>query len=206
MTFKSTIPEGISNDWRVESFIISPEEASFHNLRCAINPHHSYGREILSGTYKKLLYKGNIVMSDTPAEIRDHLPFTQTAKGHVLIAGLGLGVVTQMLMLRKCIKSITVIELSQDVINLVGLHILKDSKDSKKDTTIICSDIFKYQPKKRLEELGIEKFSFCWLDIWYSYGADLLKDARVLRKRFSRFVIDRIDIWAEYDSLRAVRF
>ncbi len=55
-------------------------------------------RYIEPGVYYKLTYKGEVIMSNTPAEVNDHLPFIKKANGKVLIAGLGLGmVITELL-------------------------------------------------------------------------------------------------------------
>lgn len=180
-THKVNVPEGKSGDWRIEKFKVSKREAERFNMRCAF-AHGMRGRDISPGTYTRLKQNEAIVMSDTPAEIADHAWFVWEANGHILVAGLGLGMVTGMLAHREEVLSITVIELSEDVITLVGEHCRKDNK-----VKIIQGDIFKWRPHERLAELGITKFDCAWFDIWNELCADLLPEAKTLNRRFGRW-------------------
>ena len=69
--YKVDIPEGQSGDWKVEKFTVSEEEAKLNNLRAAFS-FSDRGREIEPGEYTRLRRNGVVVLSDTPAEIRDH--------------------------------------------------------------------------------------------------------------------------------------
>ena len=68
------VPNGSSGKWSVTEFTID-EVASF---RSALR---DGGRSIPIGTYKSLSNEYGIMMSNTPAEIRDHHPFIKNAKG-----------------------------------------------------------------------------------------------------------------------------
>ena len=125
MNIKSTIPEGQIGDWKVETFEVTKKDATFFNLRQAIN---ARGREIEPGIYTKLTHYGSVIMSDTPSEKRDHMHFLMDAKGDILITGLGLGWMVEALFSKKEVNSITIIEKSQDVINLVGKHLMKNTR------------------------------------------------------------------------------
>lgn len=72
MKIELNIKEGESGDWKVSTFSISAEQAKTFNLRCIMNRNRRY---IEPGVYYKLTYKGEVIMSNTPAEVNDHLPF-----------------------------------------------------------------------------------------------------------------------------------
>ena len=74
------VPDGRSGDWAVETFTVLEKEAEWFNLREAM---HRSRRTIVPGTYKKLTHHGSVIMSNTPAEIRDHFPIIHRGKGHV---------------------------------------------------------------------------------------------------------------------------
>lgn len=80
------VPDGISGDWKVETFQVQEKDIS------QMISMMKYGRGVPAGTYKALKRGGTIVMSNTPDEIRDFSRFVRYAKGSVLVNGLGLGV------------------------------------------------------------------------------------------------------------------
>jgi spermidine synthase len=108
-------------------------------------------RAVIAGGYTKLTCDGAIVMSDTPAEMADHFQFYRKAKGHVLIAGLGLGMVANAVANKPDVKSVTILEISEDVIKLVG-HTLH------KKCTVVHADVMEYKPTR--------KYDYMWIDIW----------------------------------------
>ena len=186
-----SIPEGKSGDWSVSKFSVSQKDAEFHNLRCAINP-RSAGREIEVGEYTQLKRGGCLVMSDVPAEIRDHMSMYYRAKGNVLIAGLGLGWITLAVASKPEVKSITVVELSPDVISLVGPTI---EKQIKQDFKIVQADINEFKPARG------SRFDAVWLDIWNDICSDNLKGMKQLKRRFKR-ISDWVECWSYYETLR----
>jgi len=122
------ISDGKVGDFKVESFFVSEEQAKIFNMKQDIK---GLGRGIISGEYKRLIFKNEVVMSNTPAEIYDHIPFfreVQKRGGHILINGLGLGMCINAVLEFKNIKSITVYELEQDVIDLVAPTFFDDEK------------------------------------------------------------------------------
>lgn len=93
-------------------------------------------------------------------------------EGHVLVAGLGLGLIVYALAANPKVKSITVIEREPDVIELVGHHLPK--------CKIVCADWDKYKPRK--------KFDGVFFDLFVGEGKELFPFAVVrmieLRERF----------------------
>lgn len=149
------VPEGKSGDWEVVRFRINKIDAQFNNIREYI---HSGHRFIKAGTYTRLTKCGNIIMSDTPAEIRDFSKPVRIARQSyrsesrcVLINGLSLGVMLQEILDDNTIEHLTVIENSPDVIKLVATHWKTRYRDR---LTIICDDAFNWKPPKRKDTVS----------------------------------------------------
>lgn len=81
---KVTLPDMTNGEWRVEKFTV--DRVDWHSeLR---------GRSIPQGqSYTRLMRGRDLVMSDTPAEIRDHSYAVASAKDSCLLNGLGIGLV-----------------------------------------------------------------------------------------------------------------
>jgi len=169
MNIHLNLEEGSSGDWKLEKFSISEQQASIFNMRELFNSR----RFINPGNYWKLVYKGETVMSNTSAEIKDHANFINMAKGKILIAGLGLGMVAKALLDKDCVSHITIVEKSSDVIKLVA-PFYQDKRIS-----IINQDIFNFNPK--------EVYDFAWFDIWTYIMSDNYKDMIMLNRKFGRF-------------------
>jgi hypothetical protein len=103
----SDMPEGQQGDWIIERFTVSESAARFDAIR-------SGARSVRAGTYTRLRCGRETVMSDTPAERRDHLGVVWDAHGDVLVTGLGLGLVAVALLRKPEVRAITVIERSAD--------------------------------------------------------------------------------------------
>jgi len=169
MNIEVTVPDGRSGDWTVETFEVGGPEMDAFNLRAMIHPG---GRMIEAGTYKKLCYKGKIIMSNTPAEIQDHLSFIYKAQGNILINGLGLGMALKAILEKPEVKSVTIIEKSQDVIKLVAPTYNKDPR-----VTIHWADAYEWKPPV------MASYDYVWHDIWDDLCIDnLLQMAKLHRK------------------------
>lgn len=165
------VPDGKSGIWSVESFTVSEDAAKFERMRSIF----SGGRGVPAGNYKRLSRSGSCIMSNTPDEIIDLCPFYRTAKGNILINALGLGVALKMILQKPEVISVTVIEKSQDVINLCAPTYLEDKR-----VTIIYDDAFTYKPPKNV-------FYDCvWHDIWDDICSDNLKEMEKLHRRYAR--------------------
>jgi hypothetical protein len=167
---KVSIPEGQSGVWRVETFTVSESEAKFENLRAMFGG----GRPIAAGRYTRLMRGGYLVMSDTPAEMRDHYVPVLQAKGSVLITGLGLGMVAAAILRRDGVADVTVIEKSPDVIALVAPHM------SDPRLTIIEADAYTWRPPKG------KRYDVVWHDIWDDICADNLDGMARLHRKYAR--------------------
>jgi hypothetical protein len=134
-------------------------------------------------------------MSDTPAEILDHWGLFQKASGRVLMFGLGLGMSTLMLARKSEVTAITVVELEQDVIDLVGPHVLEHGAGK---VTIVQGDAFSWKPPKG------EKYDLAWFDIWDGICMDNCPGMGRLKKRFCRVAPVRM-CWEEQECRRQAR-
>ena len=105
------------------------------------------------GDITVLRLNGNVIMADNELEYHTHQHFLPNAHGHILSAGLGLGMIHAPLIENEKFKSITIIEKSQEVIDLVWDHCPKDER-----FTIVHSDIYDYEPT--------QKFDIGWFDSW----------------------------------------
>lgn len=165
------------NDWKIETFEIPEYYAKLRNLF-----EKNYLMHLEHGKFKKLTYKGNIIMSNTAMEQKTHIVAINKARGNVLVAGLGLGMYLQNIKGKKEVISITVIEKSKEVIELIG----KDYKDNKK-IKIINEDIFNYTSDIR--------FDFAFFDIWSNISNENLKEFRKLKRKFKN--IPNMIFWSE---------
>ncbi len=177
---KVNVPEGQSGDWKVEKFVVSDEDAKFDSLRAAVS---GRGRSTPAGEYTMLKNGGVLVMSDTPDEMNDHYDAVREAKGDILINGLGLGMVLFSAMEKfddydvYLVRHATVIEKSEDVINLVGPYYKEMYGDKIK---IIHADALEWKPPK-----GV-RYQMVWHDIWNYICQDNLPEMHKLHRKYGR--------------------
>ena len=88
------IPERECRSARVEHFSISPKEAGLSSLRAALNGHPT--SVVPPGRYARLLVDSEVMMTDTLMEKKSNTRLIEMAKGHVLIGGLGLGMILRI--------------------------------------------------------------------------------------------------------------
>lgn len=98
------------------------------------------------GDYMMLKVNNQLVMSDTNLEKSTNYEVISQATGDVLIAGLGLGMILIPIVKKDSVKSVTVIEKHQDVIDLVWPKLKKYLGKKAEKITIIQSDIFTWKP------------------------------------------------------------
>jgi predicted methyltransferase len=101
----------------------------------------------------------------------------EAARGKVVTFGLGLGYYAYMASRKPNVESVTVVERSEEVIELFKRHILPHF-DFPEKINIVCSDAFEYA-KGRMPQ---EKFDVAFVDIWRdaSDGAPIYKEMKSL--------------------------
>ncbi|NFI08704.1 hypothetical protein FDF97_16160 [Clostridium botulinum] len=183
------LKEGTKEDYAINKFTISK-----NNIRAMLE-------DIPQGEYVTLTCKGEVVMSNTPMEKRTNAYFVQHAHGDILIAGLGIGLIVLAIQNKKEVKSITVIEKSSDVIDLVAKQLPLNSK-----VKIINADIFKWKSEKN-------KYDVIYLDIWNYINSDVYeKEMKPLKERCKDYLKSKSDspnrfikCWAEYEAKNNIR-
>lgn len=184
-----TVPEGERGDWEITRFTLTADYLMFQNLR-ALRDGYGYCEP---GAYTKLTCKGRgVVMSDTTAERDGHKRAVWAAKGHVLLNGLGLGMVLGAILRLPQVERVTVVELEQDVIDLVGPHYACDRLE------IVKASAFDYQPPKAI------RYGAVWHDIWDGISADNLPDMTRLKRKYGRRA-DWQECWGERLSRKQAR-
>lgn len=183
------LKEGTCGDWKLSKFSVSPREAQLHLVRCLIKG--CLDRKIEVGTYWKLSHNGEVIMTNTPAEVKDHIQFIRKARGKVLVAGLGLGMVLHELLRNPNITKVTVVEISKEVIELTGKFYVDPRLE------IINDDIFKFIPSC--------KYDYGWYDIWNYISSDNCSEMDVLKSRLSTYVKKQSCwCWKECQKLAAM--
>jgi hypothetical protein len=178
-----TVPEQQSGMWTIKRFSVSDFQYAIELGRAIAQ---GYGfRAAPPGDYTGLFFDDpaaatpknphgrGVMMSDTPAEMADHLPIIKAADGHVLVTGLGLGMVADGLALKSNVKKITVVEKDEHIIRMVYPHLQSLHGDK---IVVVHADAFKWETPT--------VFGAAWHDIWPKIDPDNLSDMRKLRRRY----------------------
>lgn len=170
--YKVVVPDGVSGDWRVEKFEVKKDDMP--RIYYALQ-----GRDVPPGVYSRLVYRNEVIMSDTTAEVRDHWRvihrLEKLEEGSVLINGLGLGVVLRTALLNEQIEKIVVVEISEDVIKLVAPTYTVDPR-----VLVIHADALRWRPDRGA------RFEVVWHDIWPTICSDNLEEMKLLHRSYGR--------------------
>lgn len=188
--YQVDIPEGVSGDWRVERFAVNKDEAMLSSLR---DPR----RHVSPGTYTRLVRGNTVVMSDTPAEIRDHWAPIGRARNRCRVHGLGLGMVVAAILDKPEVSLVEVVERSQDVIDLVYPTLEARYGDRLQ---LIHSDVLTGHPLS--SERG---YDMIWHDIWDDMSESNLPQMTLLHKRWARRTLWQ-GSWGKEEILRRRRY
>lgn len=173
------------NGWKLEKF-----EITCKNFIAILDG-------ILPGTYIRLVHDGECVMSDTGMEKRTNLKFCSKAHGDIIIGGLGIGMIIMAIQDKPEVRSITVIEKNQEVIDLVTSQIELNDK-----VKIVHADVFDWYPEK-----GV-KYDMSYMDIWNCVNETVYrKEMLPLKRKYARFLRSKNEnpyrfneCWAEYQA------
>lgn len=184
---KVDVPEGRSGRFSIERFEVSEASARAYNAENFRR--NAEDRNVEPGAYTRLLRNPAIaklqgerhvvVMSDTPAELRDHIEPVKLAEGRCLVHGLGLGIVVQAMLDKPEVSHVTVVEQSPDVIKLSAGHYLSNLR-YKGRLEIIMDDALSWKPHRGA------RWDVVWHDIWDSIGAQNWESMKRLHRRFGR--------------------
>ncbi len=145
-------------------------------------------------SYLALTEGNNIWMSLNPNEIETMKPYINKARGNVLVLGLGMGYVPFMLSLKNCVKSITIIERDQEIINLFN-ELIYPSFPNKEKIKIIKGDAVEYT--RKIQKQGTCDYVFA--DLWHDPedGLPLFVELKKINKN--------IDCWLEVSMYALLR-
>jgi hypothetical protein len=186
----------ILSDGKVGSAEIKHFTVAKNDIRAMING-------IPCGDYVGLSINGEIMMSNTPMELRTNQKFINSAHGDVLIGGLGIGLILLPLVsneLKQKTNEIIVIEKNKDVIELVLPQLEKYLDDR---VTVINDDVFEYVPSKN--------FNTIYMDIWSYINSDIYEEEMIPLLEFYDNYIDHSDekaflkCWCQHQAKHNLR-
>lgn len=171
-------------NWRIEEFTVTENEAKFFNMRM-----HFQGKLdecIQAGQYLRLeqLSTGYVVMSNTPMECNTNQVAYDYARGSVLVAGLGMGMILEAMLSKPEVTHIRVIEIDKDIIDYVGGFFKDDPR-----VEIIQGDILNYYPTKD------EFYNYVWIDIWDDINNQNEPQIAELNERFKDHC-NEMNLWS----------
>jgi hypothetical protein len=121
----------------------------------------------------QLFLDGKMYMSDSDDEKFSNSGFVYRARGDVLIAGLGIGMILPPLLANPEVTSVTVVEQSAAVIALVAQY-YADPK-----LMVLEGDIFEWKPTDKTI-----RYDAIYFDIWENICTDALPEMAKLHQRF----------------------
>lgn len=178
----NTIYKGelVSETYTIDKVRLTEKEVSLEKMRNFRNYWLTAGLKA-EFDYIRLVKKKDgrgVMMSDTPMERNTNRNFIQKANGDVLIFGLGLGLIVFPLLDDADVKSITIVELYQDLIDVVQPKI--EAKDKQNKVKIVQGDCFTYEFPKET------KFDTIYFDIWIDICGDNYEEQKKLERRFRK--------------------
>lgn len=174
------------------------EKGTYKIVREYIKPTLQFskdGRYVPEGEYTFLYNNGKLIMSDTPDEKRDHWEAVDKASGRCLLAGLGIGMVLNAIAMKQEVTYIDVVEISQEVIDLVGEYY---SNLYPNKIQYHCASIFDWIPPK-------EKYNMAWFDIWNALCTDNLEEMKTLHRKYAKRAVWKNSWGKEYLQYRKRR-
>lgn len=170
--------------------------------RAALSMMSSGGRGYVRAgdTYCELRINDALWMSDTHDERRDHFFMVREARGDVLIAGLGLGMVALACAEKDEVRTVTVLEVNPDVVALVEPALRARLGDRAHKLNVVCADAMTWTPPRDA------MYDAMWWDIWIGLCTDDLDEHATLNRRYARRLRDGgyRDAWGS-DILRRRR-
>jgi hypothetical protein len=144
-----------------------------------------------------VLKEGETVwMSPAISEMESMRDGIAKAHGNCLTMGLGIGYLPYLWLLKDEVKSVTVVEFNQDIIDLFEKYIRPQFKIDKK-IEIIHGNAFDYY-----NEEFLKKFDYVYVDFWESTGDGLDLYTRLMEKKVD---LPHVDYWIEDSMLYDVK-
>jgi spermidine synthase len=190
----TVIPEGRAGDFAVEHFTVGNDM----QFRAILHPHEY----VQPGVYARLVHGRHLLMSDTQHEQRTNIDAVLSSRqGHVLIGGLGLGMILIPLLRNPKVRSVTVIEKHPEVVQLVEAPLRAFVKrTASRKLTIVLGDVATWAP------VETPLFDYIYFDIWANTSTDCLALMNTLHRRYRRLrhPAGTVTSW-KYDELKRRR-
>lgn len=191
---RDILPEGSSGNVRIEHYEVTNLGAAVHNIKHVQNDTPQMA--IYPGTFVRLIVGKHLMMSDAPYEAQSNRDLIEGARGKVLIAGLGMGMVLVPVLRNPKVTSVTVVEKSKHVIKLVEKPLLANgpfTENEKMKLVVIQGDINDFKPRA-------SSYDFIYFDIWPTISSKNLPEIDSLKKRFSKSLREggEMKVWVEY--------
>ena len=177
------IPSDMRGKWTLKTESLQPFEAFVCNDIVVTEdrrmiPQIGFFKETY--TFPAVLENGREWMTLLPNEMVTSYPAINAAHGRVLTFGLGLGFFAYHASQKENVESVTVVDISDDVIDLFQTHILPQFPHKEK-ITIVKMDAFDFAEQKMQGN-----FDFLFADIWHDAGdgCDLYLRFKELEPRF----------------------
>jgi hypothetical protein len=159
------------------------------------------------GTYARLRIGGAVVMSDTRNEQMTNAEVVRQARGKVLIAGLGLGMILVPILKKADVDTVIVVERNPNVIALVEPALRKyvGIAEHREKLVVVRGDIFTWQPATAWpKENWRRKLNVIYFDIWTDQSTDELKVMKDLETKFRPYLAPKgyINSWGK-ETLKA---
>lgn len=145
-------------------------------------------------SYLALTENNNIWMSLNPNEIETMKPYIEKGKGDVLVLGLGMGYVPFVLANKECVRSVTIIEKDQNIIDLFNALIWPGFIHKEK-IKIIKDDAINFTAKRQ----NIQQFDYIFADLWHNPEDGLSLFVSLKRN------VRSIDCWLEKSMYALLR-
>ena len=170
--------------------VVHDRPSSLERLRGAI-----HGMPLEERTYTRLLVNGDLMMTDVDFEQRTNTLVVSRARGDVLIAGLGIGMILVPILQKREVNSVTVVEKERDVIACVAPRFFPSAK-----LKVIRADIWTWRPEP------FPRYDAIYFDIWPDICTDNLAEITKLHRAFRKYLKPDgwMDSWCR-DYLRDMR-
>lgn len=164
---KIKIPADLRGKWQLKTERLAPFEAFVCNDIVVTEdrrmiPQIGFFKE--EYTFPAVLENGREWMTLLPNEMVTSYPAINAANGRVLTFGLGLGFFAYHASQKENVRSVTVVDISDDVIDLFQTHILPQFPHKEK-IKIVKMDAFEFA---KTQMAG--NFDFVFADIWHDAG------------------------------------
>lgn len=137
------------------------------------------------GKFALLSINGETMMSDAPMERMTNGSLVENAKGSVLIAGLGLGMVVHALVKLERVRHVDILEINPDVV-----HLVEPTLPPTKCKVTLC-DVFAFGEKELAKKKGLrQKWDTIYFDIWPTIDSDDQPQITRLKRMFRPLLND----------------